>query len=333
VDARQLTYVNRAGFMLLMNFSKRLRERQGDLVLSGLTPQVKSIFDMLRLGSFVKITANVEQAVRYLQKGEFGTAGPPASESDGELPDASDTQSDLEFDAALQEVEGGQTTESDLERAIETEFDEDIESDLASDVEEEPVLPGDSAPDAALAQPGHPFPVFLLCQQCSANLQVDRPGPYRCPRCGNLFRMEKDGSARFLEVPGPRSIRMELLATTQCARGLIEFVGAIARGLFEDAKDVADFQRAVGVLCKHIRDTACEGDQDQSYQVLLVPAADRLVMEIADNGVRVEPAVIRAEARKLVDSLEIKPRLGGGNFYKLVKKKQDLPETPENGEK
>jgi hypothetical protein len=145
--------------------------------------------------------------------------------------------------------------------------------------------------------------------------------------------MEKDGSARFLEVPGPRSIRMELLATTQCARGLIEFVGAIARGLFEDAKDVADFQRAVGVLCKHIRDTACEGDQDQSYQVLLVPAADRLVMEIADNGVRVEPAVIRAEARKLVDSLEIKPRLGGGNFYKLVKKKQDLPETPENGEK
>jgi hypothetical protein len=301
-------------------------------VLSGLTPQVKTIFDMLRLGSFVKITANVEQAVRYLEKGEFGSAGPPAFESDATLPDASDTQSDLDFDVALQEVEGGPTTERDLERAIETEFVEDVDSDLASEAEEEPALPEDSAGDGALAHPEHHFPVFLLCQQCSANLQVDRPGPYRCPRCGNLFRVGKDGSATFLDLPGPRAIRMELLATTQCARGLIDFVGAIARGLFDDAKDVADFQRAVGVLCKHIRDTVYEGDENQSYQVLIVPTADRLVMEIADNGARVEPAVIRAEARKLVDTLEIKARLGGGNFYKLAKKRPKPPEAPESAQ-
>jgi anti-anti-sigma factor len=40
VEATNLEYVNRAGFMVMVNFSKRLAERNGALVLSGLTPRL-----------------------------------------------------------------------------------------------------------------------------------------------------------------------------------------------------------------------------------------------------------------------------------------------------
>jgi len=345
VEAHELTYVNRAGFMVLVNFSKRLRERGGDLVLCGLMPQVQGIFNMLQLQSYVKIVPGIEEAIQYLEEGEFGMADDPSEAEESELPDASDTHSDLDFDEALEHatedpdgeedltgaldaeegLAGGLDAEDGITAGLESEFEDDIEDALAAEDEDGPSLPESSSELGPEVTPGH-FPVFLLCQQCSANLQVGRAGPFRCPRCGNLLRVEEDGTSKFLELPGPRPIRMELITTTECTRGLIDFVGAVARGVFEEAKDVADFQRAVGAVCRQVRDTAYTGDVDQSYQVLIVPALDRLMVEIADSGERVEPAIIRAEARKLVDVLEIKPRLGGGNFYKLAKWEQDLPD-------
>lgn len=345
VEAQELTYVNRAGFMVLVNFSKRLRERGGDLVLCGLTPQVQGIFNMLRLQSYVEVVPDLEAAVQYLEKGEFGMADDPSGADVGGSSDASDTHSDLDLDEALTHAGDGPVEEDDLTAVLgagddaagglgsedgiaadlDSEFDEDIEEALAAEDDDGPSLPDSSSELGPEVTPGH-FPVFLLCQQCSANLQVDRPGPFRCPRCGNLFRVEEDGTSKFLELPGPRPIRMELVTTTECTRGLIDFVGAVAKGVFAEGRDVADFQRAVGAVCRQVRDTAYAGDVDQSYQVLVVPGPDRLVVEIADSGERVEPAMVRAEARKLVDVLEIKPRLGGGNFYKLAKWEQDLPE-------
>ncbi len=339
VEATDLEYVNRAGFMVMVNFSKRLAEKDGALVLAGLTPKVERIFDMLGLRTFLKVVASIEQATQALVNGdteEFNEnmRQAMAAEDSDPFGDASATQSDeFDFDAALKQAE-------DESSQHEAQEDEDPFSDTLDDDPLAAVLEAGLAEEAPLDQSeampmvdeeregdAH-FPIFLLCADCSANLQVERAGPYRCPRCGSLFRVMEDGEYEFVENPSPRPIRMEVPSTIEATRGLIDFLSSVAKPVLEQKEVVAQLQRALGSVCRFVRDIAFEGNENQSFQVLIVTDEERVVVEIADSGKRVEPAAVRAEVRPHVDLIEVKPRLGGGNLYKLVKKSE-----AEKGEK
>ncbi|MDA0842258.1 MAG: STAS domain-containing protein [Planctomycetota bacterium] len=339
VEATNLEYVNRAGFMVMVNFSKRLLERDGALVLTGLTPKVERIFDMLGLRTFLKVVTSLDQATQALANGdieEFNenirqTLAPVESDH---LGDASATQSDeFDFDAALKQAESESSQN-------EVQVEENPFSDTLDDDPLAAVLEAGLAEENHLGQSeemlsvdeeredGAHFPIFLLCEDCSANLQVERSGPYRCPRCGSLFRVMDDGEYEFVQSVAPRPIRMEIPSTVEATRGLIAFLHSVAKPVLEES-EVAQLQRALGSVCKFVRDIAFEGQQKQSFQVLIVADNERVVVEIADSGKRVEPAAVRAEVRPHVDLVEVKPRLGGGNLYKIVKKtKPAAEETP-----
>ena len=340
VDSRELDYVNRAGFMVLVNLSKRLHEQDGCLVLVGLTPKVERIFEMLQLRSFIQVMPDMASADEHFVEGEFHTAISEDKMTEGS-PGPEDTHSDFDFDEALklagQEGEPGELPEGlpgGLPEDLDADLPEDLEADLPDALDE--ALAQEPADAALMPEPqldgelqeetGEHFPVFLLCDHCSANLKAEEPGAYRCPRCGDLFRVQSDGTPEFVATRSPRAIRMELPSSTECIRGLVEFLGAVAKPALGDSQMVADLQRALASICRHVRDTAYEGNTSQSYQLIIVPGPGRMVIQVADSGLRVEPAAIRAEVRRLVDLVEVKARLGGGNFYKLVK---EAPPTDE----
>ena len=328
VEATNLEYVNRAGFMVMVNFSKRLAERDGALVLSGLTPKVERIFDMLGLRTFLKVVASLDQATHALVNGDTDELNENmrqavAAKESEPFGDASATQSDeFDFDEALKQAENESSQNEVQEDPFADTLDDDplaavLEAGLA---DENPSTHSEGMPtvDEESEVRAH-FPIFLLCVGCSANLQVERAGPYRCPRCGSLFRVMDDAEYEFVESVAPRPIRMEIPSTVEATRGLIEFLSSVSKPFLEE-NGLAQLQRALGSVCRFVRDIAFEGNEKHSFQVLIVTDEERLVVEIADSGKRVEPAAVRAEVRPHVDLIEVKPRLGGGNLYKIVKK-------------
>jgi stage II sporulation protein AA (anti-sigma F factor antagonist) len=76
VDLKETDYISSAGWGLFVSEIKRIRGEKGDLVLSGMSPDVFEIFKLLEFDTFLRFFPDVESAV---EKG-FGT-GPaiPAS--------------------------------------------------------------------------------------------------------------------------------------------------------------------------------------------------------------------------------------------------------------
>jgi hypothetical protein len=297
---------------------------------------------MLGLRTFLKVVVSLDQATHALVNGDteiFNENILQAMDTKESNPfgDASATQSDeFDFDAALKQAET-ESTQNEVQDGADLFEDTSDDDPLAAVLEagladENPSTHSEGMP--TLNDEGEVrahFPIFLLCAGCSANLQVERAGPYRCPRCGSLFRVMDDAEYKFVESVAQRPIRMEIPSTVEATRGLIEFLGSVAKPVFEE-KEMAQLQRALGAVCRFVRDIAFEGNEKQSFQVLIVIDKDRVVVEIADSGKRVEPAAVRAEVRPHVDLVEVKPRLGGGNLYKIVKTTKSEPEELPGGD-
>lgn len=69
VDLKETDYISSAGWGLFVSEIKRIRGEKGDLVLSGMSPDVLEIFKLLEFDTLLKFFPNVEAAV---EKG-FGT--------------------------------------------------------------------------------------------------------------------------------------------------------------------------------------------------------------------------------------------------------------------
>jgi anti-anti-sigma factor len=70
VDLKEADYISSAGWGLFVGEIKRIRGEKGDLVLSGMSPDVLEIFKLLEFDTFLRFFPDVESAV---EKG-FGIA-------------------------------------------------------------------------------------------------------------------------------------------------------------------------------------------------------------------------------------------------------------------
>ncbi len=64
VDLKDANYISSAGWGLFVSEIKRIRGENGDLVLSGMSPDVLEVFDLLQFSTILKFFPNVESAVR-----------------------------------------------------------------------------------------------------------------------------------------------------------------------------------------------------------------------------------------------------------------------------
>lgn len=63
VDCAKLNYISSAGLGVFMSFIEELRERGGDIKISGLTPKVKHTFDILGFQDIFEMPDDLPTAI------------------------------------------------------------------------------------------------------------------------------------------------------------------------------------------------------------------------------------------------------------------------------
>jgi anti-anti-sigma factor len=63
VDLREVQYIASTGWGIFVSQIKRIRNQKGDLILSGMNPAVKEVFELLEFNRIMKSYPNVESAV------------------------------------------------------------------------------------------------------------------------------------------------------------------------------------------------------------------------------------------------------------------------------
>lgn len=64
VDLKDVNYISSAGWGIFVSEIKRIRTQKGDLVLSGMNPEVSEVFELLEFNTILKAFPNVEAAVK-----------------------------------------------------------------------------------------------------------------------------------------------------------------------------------------------------------------------------------------------------------------------------
>lgn len=117
------------------------------------------------------------------------------------------------------------------------------------------------------------------------NLTVPKPGTYKNPRTGKLFRLLASGQVEFVSAgPKAQPLQMKLSCTEPVAEGLGEFVRVLAqRSGFSEAA-AGQVQAAVRETCKVIISQAFDDPSSGSFNVVIIPAADELKVQVSDAG-------------------------------------------------
>ncbi|MGE5258926.1 MAG: STAS domain-containing protein [Hyphomicrobiales bacterium] len=66
-DLSKMEYISSAGLRVILMAVKELRNKQGKVVLCGLTPYVKEIFDVSNFSSIIPITDSVEAGLQQMR--------------------------------------------------------------------------------------------------------------------------------------------------------------------------------------------------------------------------------------------------------------------------
>lgn len=64
VDLKDVNYISSAGWVAFINEINGIREKKGDLVLAGMSPEVREVFDILEFKSVFKYFPDVKSAVK-----------------------------------------------------------------------------------------------------------------------------------------------------------------------------------------------------------------------------------------------------------------------------
>ena len=66
-DLSRMEYISSAGLRVILMAVKELRNRKGKVVLCGLTPYVREIFDVSNFSSIIPITDSVEAGLQQMR--------------------------------------------------------------------------------------------------------------------------------------------------------------------------------------------------------------------------------------------------------------------------
>jgi anti-anti-sigma factor len=66
-DLSQMEYISSAGLRVILMAVKELRSKKGKVVLCGLTPYVKEVFDVSNFSSIIPITDSVETGLLQMR--------------------------------------------------------------------------------------------------------------------------------------------------------------------------------------------------------------------------------------------------------------------------
>lgn len=156
------------------------------------------------------------------------------------------------------------------------------------------------------------------------NLTVPKPGTYKNPRTQQLFRLLADGRVEFVNPvsrPPAQPLQMKLSCVDYVTEGLVEFVRVLARRNGFADPVINMIQAAVQDTCRTIIQQAYDSPDNQSYNVVIIPAPDEIKIQISDSGRFLSGnGNYFQHARSTMDSFDHRQSPKGGNLVSMAKK-------------
>jgi len=75
------------------------------------------------------------------------------------------------------------------------------------------------------------FPIQLKCSSCGAGLNIREPGKYKCPKCGDYFSAEEDGTVETYAIRKPNVVQLQIPVDKNLAEG-VKLLAVSAAGKF-----------------------------------------------------------------------------------------------------
>ncbi len=66
LDMKDVSYMNSAGIGIIVDTFKNFREKEGKLVLSGLSKDIGRLFEVTKLNRYIEIYTSVDEALEHL---------------------------------------------------------------------------------------------------------------------------------------------------------------------------------------------------------------------------------------------------------------------------
>ena len=161
------------------------------------------------------------------------------------------------------------------------------------------------------------FPVRSSCSGCGVVLDFARPGRYRCPHCGFLYRVDESGELAGARARGGRPIEMTVPCEPRVLAAFADFVAALPGwDGFEEA-DRARLREAIEEVGRVIHQQAYEGNEQAAFQALMVCREDELALRFADHGKPLSAEAFPVAA-SVMREFEHRPHPTRGNYLKMA---------------
>jgi anti-anti-sigma factor len=322
MDFEGVKYVNSTGLGYLVNLADSLEPHGGGVCLVRVALKVKVVFDMLGLNAFFKIFTSRKEALDY-----FGT----------DLERAIASAAPEDAGKVMEEAAGAQTVMLKVSPVGPKTAPKPIPAAAAPVAELKPA-PVASAQAPAAAKPPAPAAVVAApapaaptkttdCPVCKSVLLVSDPSMYKCPRCGILFNLQKDGKAAAVPRRKFAPVQLVLASIPECVEGLGVLVTRVSKKAGFSQKDSEELSAAVTETANVIIRHSYKNNEQCTFQVLISPGASELSVKLSDYGARMsvdtkdaEGHIIFDNARRMVDAFDVKPHPKSGNIMSLTKK-------------
>ncbi|MHC4660413.1 MAG: STAS domain-containing protein [Planctomycetota bacterium] len=309
LDLSEVKYVNSTGLGSLVKEQDLFKTGGGGIVLLKVPAKVKIVIEMLGLHTFFDMCDSLQEAIGAIK----GTGAVVGEKTAADSVPTTQTQR-LKMPASG----SARTTPLSSKRKAAAPSKK-----TAQPKSSRRVALTSSRKVAAAAAGGD----TVICSVCGASLELPDPGTYQCPRCSTMMKVESDRSASFYASDEPIPIQMVLLATPECADGLYEFVGVVAKKLSFGGAAVREFQRSVMEVCDKIRTEAYGQSDDniETFQVMINVNQNKIGLTFTDHGKSLgggntdKALVVLRSARSGIDMLEVQPHPNGGNIITISK--------------
>jgi len=186
----------------------------------------------------------------------------------------------------------------------------------------QPVAPPGPAAGAAPA-PGQPpprvFPARAECAGCAVMLEFAQPGRFKCPHCGALYTVPPSGQAAATKGRTAHPIELTVPCQPRALKALAQLVAALPGwGGYTDLER-ARLEKAIVEICDVIHQRAYDGNNECTFQVLVLSRDEELAIRFADHGKPLSASAFPAASQYMTE-FEHKPRTPKGNVLRMAKR-------------